>query len=139
MDGVSRSTYDKRKGRLHVVIEKKTRSELPATLLLRFDGWSRDGERCSCVFATWTSKSKGVVTRLIACAVQDLPAADENRDQVATLFGFTAEDLGDEAKRALQRRDRDFDSLEGLGSDNAEVNKRLTYLITTYLKGELHI
>ena len=55
------------------------------------------------------------------------------------LFGFTAEDLGDEVKRVLQRYDRDFDSLEGLGSDNAEVNKRLAYLITAYLKDELHI
>ena len=122
-----------------VVMENKIRSELPSTFLLYFDGWSCEGEHYLCMFATWTNKSKGVVTRLIACTVQDLPAADENHDQVAMLFGFTAEDLGDEVKRVLQRYDRDFDSLEGLGSDNAEVNKRLANLITTYLKDELDI
>ena len=139
MDGISRTTYDKYKDRLHIVMENKIRSELPSTFLLYFDGWSCEGEHYLCMFATWTNKSKGVVTRLIACTVQDLPAADENHDQVAMLFGFTAEDLGDEVKRVLQRYDRDFDSLEGLGSDNAEVNKRLAYLITAYLKDELHI
>lgn len=96
MDGISRATYDKYKDRLHIVMENKIRSELPSTFLLYFDGWSCEGEHYLCMFATWTNKSKGVVTRLIACTVQDLPAADENHDQVAMLFGFTAEDLGDE-------------------------------------------
>ena len=79
------------------------------------------------------------VDEQIACTVQDLPAAAENHDQVARFFGFTAEDLGDEVKRVRQKYDRDFDSLEDLGSDNAEVNKRLAELITTYLKDELDI
>ena len=60
---------------------------------------------------------------MIAFTVQDLPAADKDHEQVARLFAFTAEDLGDEVKRVLQTNDRDFDSLEGLGSENAEVNK----------------
>jgi hypothetical protein len=54
-------------------------------------------------------------------------------------FGFTAEDLGDEVKRVLGKYGRDYDSLEGLGSDNAEVNKRLADLITVYLRDELGI
>jgi len=82
------------------------------------------------MFATLTNKSGGVVTRLIACAVQDLPAADEDTDQITRLFGFTADDLGDKLKRVLEKYERDFDFLEGIGSDN---------LITTYLKNELGI
>ena len=122
-----------------MVVEEKIRNELPPTFLLYFDGWTCDGEHYLCMFATWTNKSGGVVVRLIACTVQDLPAADENADLVTRFFGFTAEDLGDEVKRVLGKYGRDYDSLEGLGSDNSEVNKRLADLITVYLRDELRI
>jgi len=68
-----------------------------------------------------------------------LPAQDENPDKVTTLFGFNAEDLGDEVKRVLQVYDRDFDSIEGLSSDNAKVNKSLADLISIYLEDKLSI
>ena len=139
MDPISRNTFNTYKDRIHMVVEEKIRNELPPTFLLYFDGWTCDGEHYLCMFATWTNKSGGVVVRLIACTVQDLPAADENEDLVTRFFGFTAEDLGDEVKRVLGKYGRDYDSLEGLGSDNAEVNKRLADLITVYLRDELGI
>ena len=76
---------------------------------------------------------------LIALTVQDLPAADEDADQIFSLFGFTADDLGDELKRVLEQYGRDFDSIEGLGSDNAEVNKSLADKISAYLRDEMGI
>ena len=39
----------------------------------------------------------------------------------------------------LEWSGRDFDSIEGLGSDNAEVNKLLADKISTYLRVEMNI
>jgi len=39
----------------------------------------------------------------------------------------------------LEQYGRDFDSIEGLGSDNAEVNKSLADKITTYLRNQMGI
>jgi len=98
---------------LHFCRKEDFRDELPPTFLIYFDGWSCNGEHNLCMFATRTNRPGAVVPRLIACAVQDLPAADEDPDQVTRLFGFTAEDLDDEAKRVLEleKYERDFDSL----------------------------
>ena len=74
MDPISRNSFNTYKDRIHMVVEKKIRNELPLTFLFYFSGWTcdgehylcmfaSDGEHYLCMFATWTNKSGGVVVR----------------------------------------------------------------------------
>jgi len=139
MESICRNTYNKYVDLIHEQIKKKIEMELPETFLISFDGWSNDGEHYLCMFAIWTNKSGGITERLIGCAVQDLPAEDENVDEINNLFGFSSEDLGDILKRVLERYNRDYDSIEALASDNAEYNLKLANLIQEYLRREMGI
>ena len=87
------------------------------------------------MFATWVNISGGVVERLIACGVQDLPEDPKDAED----FGFTAEDIGDYFGDVLETYGRNFEAIEFICGDNTSVNGKLADLITLWLKEKKNI
>ena len=106
-----------------------SKEELPPTFGTYFDGWTHNGEHFTCIFATWTNKSGGVVFRLLSCGVQDIPDEDD-----VVEVGFSVADYGDYFYDVLARFGRDYHSLEFTGGDNCGVNTKFADLITAWLK-----
>lgn len=112
-------------------VREEIKHQLPLTFGIIFDGWSVEGEHYIALYAT-ASTSRGIVTRLLACGVQDLP--DEDIGENANSFGFSAEDLGDYLFDVLASYDRSFESIEFFTGDNCSVNKALADKIEVWLK-----
>ena len=119
------------------LVSKKVRDRikrlLPDTFGVIFDSWTHEGEHFTCIFATWTNASGGVVYRLLSCGVQDIPDAEDVHD-----VGFSANDYGDYFYDILTAYGKSYMSLEFLCGDNCGVNKKLADAITSYYKEAGH-
>ena len=103
------------------LVSKKVRDRikrsLPDTFGVIYDSWTHEGEHFTCIIATWTNASGGVVYRLLSCGVQDIPDLEDVED-----VGFSANDYGDYFYDVLSVYGKSYMSLEFLCGDNCAVN-----------------
>jgi hypothetical protein len=132
LDKIGVKTYNKYRDKVYEIVCEKLAKELPKSFGILIDCWSCAREHYHAIFATWTNTSGGVIERLLACGVQDLPD-DEIDGHRAEDVGFSAEDFGDYLFDVLAKFGKTFEAIEFVSGDNASVNARLCNLLEQWL------
>ena len=89
---LSRKTLSKYVTLVSKNVRDRIKSLLPDTFGVIFDSWTHEGEHFTCIFATWTNSSGGVVYRLLSCGVRrdaSCAADEEDVSPVSSLLTHT--------------------------------------------------